>query len=304
MPVSVWLNGNEKRLTNDGWTRLVLDFLHMFHDVFGFQNESVQLWERSFFEESDGILLSSNAFKELSEENSFESLIKRAFDKKLILKITGNMSSPISEKAFMVCFLESEDRWDMPHIFFDSAIGELDLVDTLWKLDDREKYAYGILDYLPHIGVEISGEIRRIVDQAYVSRDFPDKKTIREKGTALYYISGRETRFMNLLIRDYSSGMKERKKKISALNLSEVSGRLYDDQFFREAWEKISPHVRTVPGGSLALISSEEEGIPRLINGIEDRIIGPVLEEVPVDFLDSFLARAKSKIKFDESTEN
>ncbi len=300
MPVSVWLNGNEKRLTNDGWTRLVLDFLHMFHEVFGFQNESVQLWEKSFFEESDGILLSSNLFRELSGENPFESWIKKGLGEKMILKITGSISNPSSEKAFMVCFLESEDRWDMPQIFFDSAIGEPDLVDTLWKLDDRESYVNDILDYLPHIGVEISGENRRIVDQAYVSRDFPDKKTIREKGTILYYISGRETRFMNLLIRDYSSGMKERKKKISALNLSEVSGRLYDDQFFREAWEKISPDVRTVPGGSLALISGKEEGIPKLIDGIENRIIEPVVEEIPVDFLASLLARAKSKMKFDE----
>lgn len=302
MPVSIWLNGNAKRMSNKEWMRLVLDVERIFQETFEFEHERLQLWDKSFFSESDGTLVISKPFQDLNDSDSFESNLKQAIDYKLILKITGRMKSPIDARAFFVCFLESKDRWGMPHMFFDSEMGEQDLTDSLWKDNSRNAYVYRILDDLPQIRVNVLGETRRIIDRALIARDFPDKASIKEKGIIMYYLSGRETRFLNNMIRDYSAAELEKRKKISELNVNEMAGRLYEDEVFRKQWEKISPTVKAIPGGSLSLISETEEGIPILLSGIEKQIISPVLDEVPKDLLEGAVERAKNKMKLSQSS--
>lgn len=300
MPVSIWLNDNEKTLQHKEWTGLISDVQNVFNRAFGFESERVELWNTSFFEESGGFLVSSVPVEELTKTNSFISLVEKGLREKFMLKITGKMEMPAEKKAFLNFFIRSDDRWGMPHAFFDTEIGEEDLLDILWSTDNRKEYASRLLDEISLLRVEVQGRMKRIADRVIVSRDFPDDDTLRENGTFMMYLSGSESRLINVLIRDYASKTSAT-GKISGLNVKSVSKMLYDDQFYKELWVKASPAVTSVPWGSLALISDTENGVPDLLNNLESKMVKPVVDLIPEDFLKNILNEAKSKIKIDMS---
>ncbi len=101
------------------------------------------------------------------------------------------------------------------------------------------------------------------------------------------------------MIRNYASKARDAKKRVSAVNLNNMSSRLYEDQFYKDMWTKVSPAVHSIPGGSLALISDSESGLPDLLNGLENNMVKPVVDVIPEDFLDTILQKAKSRMKFD-----
>jgi hypothetical protein len=293
------LNENEKSLQVENWVRLVSDIQNMFNDVFGFTLQKLELWDISFFKESGGSLVSSVLTGEFIDTNPFVEFITKGLKERLMLKLVGRMEAPAEESTFINFFLRSDYRWGMPHIFFDTQIAEDDLLDVLWKTEKRKEYATALLDQVSHLQVETDGVKRRIVDHLLVSRDFPDEDTLRENGTLMMYLSGPERRLINNLIRNYASKVPNARKRISEVNLKNISSRLYEDQFYKEVWTKVSPTVHSIPGGSLALISDSEKGLPDLLNGLENKMVKPVVEVIPENFLDSILQKAKSRTNFD-----
>ena len=299
MPISIWLKENEKNLQVEDWVRLVSNTQNMFNQLFRFTIQSLELWNTSFFEGSGGSLVSTTSTEDFNNTNPFVEFVTRGLKEKLMLKLVGRMEAPAEENAFIHFFLRSDDRWGMPHIFFDTQLEDDDLLDVLWRTESRKEYATALLDEVLRLQVETGGVKRRIVDHLIVSRDFPDDETLRENGTLMMYLSGSESRLINNLIRNYASKMRDAKKRVSAVNLKNISNRLYEDQFYREMWTKVSPTVQSIPGGSLALISGSESGLPDLLNGLENNMVKPVVDVIPENFLDTILQKAKSRIKFD-----
>ncbi len=296
MPVSVWLNSNEISLDKDRWIELITRFQSIFRSVFDFRPDHVQLWSGSFFAESGGLMISSIPLNELNEENSLDTLVQRALGDKFILKFVGDMHNPEDAKSFMVFFLRSGDRWDMPHIFFDSEMQERDLLDILWsqEKEKRKMYAYSLLDDIERIRVKLFNREHKIIDRVAISRDFPDEESIKDPGTLLYYLSGPDYRIIKDYIRNYSY-KRETKPRISELNMSEAAKRIYRDKEIREIWQTNAEDVAIIPMGSLALISISENGIPGLLTKLETNVAKPFVDNIPPNLLDSILMKIKNE---------
>jgi hypothetical protein len=136
--------------------QLISDTQNMFNQTFGFTVHRVELWGTSFFVESGGVLFSEMKMDESTDNNRFMEFVRKEFKDKLMLKLVGRMRTPAECNAFVNFFLKSEDRWRMPHIFFDTQIGEDDLLDVLWKTDSRKEYATALLDEVSHMQVDIA----------------------------------------------------------------------------------------------------------------------------------------------------
>lgn len=295
MPVSIWLSDTTSVLDGNGWLSVILETQRAFEDVFGFSHEHIELWDGSYFEESEGTLVQRKAFKDFSEGAPLLDFIKLALKEKLILKINGTISAPILTKAFIVYFLRSEDRWEMPHVFCDTTIENEPLTDLLWSQsrDEREKIVTNLVDNLHYLKAEIYERERRILDRLVIAKDFPDEETLRDGGILLYHLGGPEVRLLRNLFRSYSKHRTDSRKRISMLNLKNLTGRLYSDPFFNKVWELHSEGLHVIPGGSLTLISKEKNAIPKLLRGIEEEVVGPFLEGVPKDLYDVIMDSVK-----------
>ena len=293
MPVSVWLNNNENNLDIDGWRELIFQLRPVFGNIFDFRPDRLEIWSGSFFAESGGILISSTPLDSLGKDNPFDDLLRKALDNRLLIKFTGHMHKPVDAKSFMVCFLRSGDRWDMPHVFFDTEIGERDLLDILWNEKARRAYAYSLLDDIQRIRTRISNREHRIIDKIAVSRDFPDDESIKGPGTLLYYLAGAEHRIIKDQVRSYSYKQKEMKTKVSELNVSEAASRIYYDDEIRRMWQTDLEDVSIIPVGSLALISESETGIPKVLTKLETDVVKPFVDSIPTNFLDGILTNIK-----------
>ena len=299
MPISVWLNRNISGLNEERWPSFISDVQEIFSSTFKFSIMNYELWDKSFFEDSGGDLVVST--EKFNEGNTFSNFISRALKEKLILKITGKMENPVTDEAFAVFFLDSDDRWDMPHIFFDTGLSSKPLTDILWDLpiSARNDFVMGINDSFHQITVDAFGKPSRIVDTIAIAKDFPDSETMREPGVILYYLSGKETRFLNNLIRQYGAESLENGKKISVVNINTISKELYADPFFEKIWKRSSKSVKAIPGGSLTLLSETVDGIPNLLNGLQSEIIAPFVDQIPLDLYNNIMMKVKAKIKLD-----
>ena len=301
MPISIWLNENEKKLGVDQWIDLISDIMRNLEEIFEFKVEFYQLWNKSFFSQSGGNLIFTISSKELGKYNSFNDFIKKGLDNKYILKISGIMNKPVYAKAFLIFFLRSEDRFEMPHIFFDTEIYEADLVDELWKIKDKKDYCYLIMDYFHQIRVKLDEKEHRIIDRIIVAKDFPDDESIKDGKVLLYYISGTEYRLIKEMIKNYieknnNKDKKEKyKKKISILNINEFSKEFYFNDDIQKIWYKSPEEASIIPYGSLGLISNTEDGISNIFKSLENEVIKPFVNAVPEDLKDNIIKAIKNR---------
>ncbi|MGC8981877.1 MAG: hypothetical protein ACP5G1_04415 [Nanopusillaceae archaeon] len=297
MPVSIWLNENEKKLNIDEWVSLISKVNNTFYETFDFKCETIQLWNKSFFRESDGILIKSILNENIQKENPFENILKEAIENKYILKFSGIMKKPIKAEAFIVYFLKSEDRWGMPHIFFDTEIFEMDLVDALWEQKDKKNYVYQILDELRYIKIKLFNIEHKIIYKITIAKDFSDEESIKDKKVLLFYLTGPEYKFIKDIIKYYSKKNKKLSKKISPLNINKFSDTLYNDDFVKKIWYNNPEKVSVIPIGSLALISETEDGISNIFKSIENDIVIPFIEAVPENLVNEIINKIKEKNK-------
>lgn len=299
MPISIWLKRKRSGLNEERWPSFISEVQEIFSSTFKFSVMNYELWNKSFFEDSGGDLVVST--EKFNEENTFSNFISRALKEKLILKITGKMENPVTNEAFAVFFLDSDDRWNMPHVFFDTGPSSKPLTDILWDLpiSTRNDFVMAINDSFHQISVDAFGRSSKVVDTVAIAKDFPDSETMREPGVILYYLSGKETRFLINLIRQYGAESIENGKKISVVNLNTISKELYADPFFENIWKRSSKNVRAIPGGSLTLLSETVDGLPNLLNGLQSEIIAPFVDQIPLDLYNNIMMKVKAKIKLD-----
>ncbi|MEM3191082.1 MAG: hypothetical protein QW292_03125 [Candidatus Parvarchaeota archaeon] len=167
------------------------------------------------------------------------------------------------------------------------------MIDVLWENDDRRSYVYSLLDNIQRVRVKIFNREHKIIDRMVIARDFPDNESIKDRGILLYYLSGPEHKIIKDFIRNYSEKDTIMKKKISELNIREVSERLYRDKEISLMWQKEEEDVSIIPVGSLALISESEIGIPKLFSQLETNVVEPFINNIPANLLDNILISVK-----------